>query len=153
MKLKGKKKKKQLCLKLNLDNTFDEVALPRENAQIKDGTNNVTMQPACIFVERKKPRFRARRRIILFVEGTARALKFKNVEIDPKDPAKGQKPQLDDPQPFWTQGDAAQFVEKKIAESLEKRKPMTWGQVIILFVMMAVNLGIMLWIASGLRLF
>lgn len=139
----GKNKKKQRSLRLNLDGTFDEMRLSREAGVVKDGSNEVNMQPACVFTENKKPFWRAARKIILFVEGTTKALKFKNVSTDPKKEVLG----MDDFCPFWTVREAKQFVEKETAKSLEKFKPMTWAQYIIILIPILATLGIVIKIA------
>ena len=134
------KTQKQRCIRLNLDGTFDEIMLPRDKGIIRDGEDRINMQPACVFSERKKRGFfRTRRRIVLFVQGTANALKFKNVEITKSDGSKEPTQTIEDLNPFWTMGEAAQFVEKKIAESLDEHKPMTWIQFIILLVPLAIT--------------
>jgi len=139
-----KKMKKQRVLCLNLDGTFDEKKLKRDAGIVYDGKNEVMMQPACVFTERnKRSLFRGRRKIVLFVEGTRRALKFRYV----KDKDGKEKIELEDPQPFWTMREAKEFVAKETAKSLVKHKPMTWMQFVIILVPVLITLGIVVKLA------
>lgn len=132
MKKKAKRKqKKQRAIRLNLDGTFDEKKFKRDGGKLQDGSNEVLFQPACVFTENKKRgALRGKRKLLLFVEGTRQALKFQAV----KDKAGKVKLVMKDPLPFWTMGEAAEFVDKKVTESLMRHKPMTWAQFIILLV-------------------
>jgi hypothetical protein len=130
-------KKKQRAIRLNLDGTFDEIKLPRDAGKVKDGKNEVMMQPACVFTEKKTSILKSKRKIILFVEGTTKALKFKNVSTDPKQ----EKLRMEDFNPYWTIGEAKQFVEKETAKSLEKHKPMTWAQFVIILIPVLITAG------------
>lgn len=140
--MKGKnKKEKQRVLVLNLDRTFEEKTLPREGGQIEDKQGaKVNFSPDCVFDEKDKKRLRKKRKLVLFVEGTTQALKFKETK-DPTDP-ENPKLQLDDLNPFWTVRQAKEFVDKQITESLEQHKPMTWLQYIIMLAVMVIILGV-----------
>lgn len=129
--------------KLNLDRTFEEVKLKVASGKITDGKNVVLFEPACVFHERKKPFFRARRKIVLFVDGTRKALKFKSVV----DTDKKESLSMEDLNPFWTMGESAEFVDKEITKSLMKHKPMTWAQFVIVLIPVLVTLGIVVKLA------
>lgn len=149
MKIK-RQKIKQRVIKLNLDNTFDETTLTREGGKITDNGGTVIFTPRHVFVERKKRPLKARRRIVIFAEGTREPLKFKEVELPKGEVDETGKPKLkmDDINPYWTQGEAKEFVNKETADSLKKHKPMTWAQFIILLIPIVVCLLILLKIAS-----
>jgi len=129
--------------KLNLDRTFEEVKLKVASGKITDGKNVVLFEPACVFHERNKPFFRARRKIVLFVDGARNALKFKPVP-DAKDK---ESLTMDDFNPFWTMGESAEFVDKEITKSLMKHKPMTWAQFVIVLIPVLITLGIVVKLA------
>lgn len=132
MRKKGKHKAKKLrAIRLNLDGTFDERKFKRDGAKLFDGSNEVLFNPASIFTENKRLGIlRPKRRMLLFVEGTRQALKFKYT----KEKGKTAKPSMDDPNPYWTMGEAAEFVDKKVTESLMRHKPMTWAQFVIILI-------------------
>lgn len=128
-----KTKKKTRVLKLYLDKTFEECKKPYEVGKIKDDKNEIFFSPECVFIERKRQNpLKAKRKIILYVEGTRKALRFKETP-DPEDLMKKQKV-LEDPNPFWTMRESAEFVDKQISSSLEEHKPLTWTQFLILAV-------------------
>jgi hypothetical protein len=133
----GKKKtKKQLGIRLNLDRTFEFVKGKRDGGKFEDkDKNKVRFSPDSVFYERK-PRFlRGRRKVILYVEGLPKALKFKETDVK-----EGKKTSLENPNPHWTMKESQEFVDRQIAESLEDQKPLTWLQFFILAVPVVVTL-------------
>ena len=141
-----KKQKKQRVLKLGLDRTFEEIKLNREAGQIKDGEGTVMFEPAAVFDERNKRRFRKKRKLVIYVEGTTEALKFKPItdaEGKPELDAQGNpKLGMDDFNPFWTVRQSKEFVARQVADTLEQHKPMTWTQFILFFALLAIILGV-----------
>lgn len=137
---------KQRCIKINLDNTFEELTLKRDGAIVKEGKNEIIIEPRNVYTEKKKGRLgflKKARKIILFVENTRYALKFK--EWNPPQPNKdGKIPESpNDLVPFWNMGEAQEFVDKKVTESLEKYKSMSWLQVLIVGAIGVVNLALL----------
>lgn len=146
MKKIKKQKKKQRVIKLNLDNTFEEKVLTRQGGKIDDGGGTVIFTPRNVFIEKKKRGFfKKQRRLVIYAEGTRNALKFKEVE---KLPDGKSKLEMDDLNPFWTQGEAAEFVHKETADSLKSHKPLTWSQFIIILIPTIICLGLLFKIGS-----
>lgn len=116
--------KKQRAIKLNLNRTFEEKKFPCDRNIIKDGKNEALFEPACVFTEEKRKFLKIfggkARNLIFFVEGARNALRFGET--------------TDKMNPFWTMEEAEEFIEKEIAKSLAKYKPMTWGQFIIVLI-------------------
>lgn len=144
MKKLKQKTRKQRAIRLNLDNTFDEIKIDREMGKLNDGQSKMIFTPAHVFVERKKPMFKNRRRIIIYPEGGTKPIKFKEVTI----PDGKKAAELDDVVPFWTQAEAREFVHKETTDSLKKHKPMSWAQFIIILIPCIIILGVVLKIAS-----
>lgn len=128
-------------MKLFLDNTFEDVRLAFERNKLHDGSDRPMFEPICIFQERKPRRvfWRKPRRLIFLVDGATNALKF----------AKADESML----PFWTKGEAKEFVNVEIAKSLTRFKPMTWGQFIIILIPVLIGLGILIKIAMSIGAF
>lgn len=140
------RKNKQRVLRLNLDKTFDEIKLSRENGQVKDGDNKVLMQPADVFTERKSPMYRGKRRIVLYVEGTQKPIRFKTVKVNDGK----EKAEVEDMNPFWTVGEAKEFVNKTTTDSLRKNKPFTNMQVAVMAILLIIVIGLQIYsIATG----
>lgn len=134
---------KQEVIQLNLDNTCDFLKLNRDGGKLKDGTTTtVDAPPMCTFTENKGHFWRRPRKIVLYVQGTTKALKFKAVNVDDK-----TKLEMDDMNPYWTQKEAREFVAKEVAEARKKHKPMTWGQFILLAIPVVVILVLVLKVA------
>jgi len=123
---------KQRAIKLNLNRTFVEKDFPSDVGQLKAGKHDkVAFTPACVFSEEKTkfmgfiPRFwKGARNLIFFVDGAKNAMKFSKV--------------TDKMMPFWTKKEADEYIKKQIAKARLKFKPLTWGQVILLAVLLIV---------------
>lgn len=119
--------KKQRAIKLNLNRTFEEKTYPCDRNKVKVGKKEtVTFEPACVFSEEKsKLRFWKRaRHLIVFVDGAKNALKFSEV--------------TDEMMPFWTVKEVTELVNKLVAKARLKFKPMTWGQVILIAILLII---------------
>jgi len=133
---------KQRAIKLNLDRTFEEKNYPRDVNKIKVGKkDNVAFEPACVFSERKKkkwkfiPRFwSGTRNLILFVDGAKNALKFSKV--------------TEEMMPLWTKKEASEHVKKQIAKARLKFSPITWGKTILIVVLIIIVILIQLYSMS-----
>lgn len=133
------KKKKQRVLKLNLDRTFEETKIERDGGKLKDGNNTINFEPSAVFDEKKKRHWwQSKRKLVLYVENTTKALKFKDV---PNTEGKA-KLAMDDFNPFWTMKEAKEFVERQVAEAIKERKPMTMWQFIAFIALLVIILGV-----------
>lgn len=140
-KKKVKKLGKQRAIKLNLNRTFEEKKFGCDRNIVKDGNNNVTFEPSCVFSEKKRklfgliPRFwKGSRNLILFVDGAVNALKFGEVK--------------EEMNPFWTQKEERELVKREMKKSLAKHKPMSWMQFIIILIPIGICLILLLKMAT-----
>lgn len=74
------------------------------------------------------------RHLIFFVDGAMEALGFSEVS--------------DVMQTLWTKKEATEHVKKQIAKARLKMKPMTWGQVILLALLLIIVIAIELYSLS-----
>jgi len=115
-----------------LNRTFVEKNFPSDVGVIKAGkSDKVRFTPACVFSEEKTkfmgfiPRFwKGARNLILFVDGAVNAVEFSKVTTKLM--------------PYWTKKEADEYIKKQIAKARLKFKPLTWGQVILLAVLLIV---------------
>jgi len=124
---------KTKCLKVYLNNTYDEKAFSFKESVIKDGKNKVKFTPLCVLRE-NKPRkifWRSARSLILFVEGAMSALHFTEAS--------------DKMQTHWGKDESRLFVKKMVALASVEVKPLkTWQfLVIMLMLAMAIIIGVM----------
>lgn len=123
---------KQRCIKLYLNNTFDDKNFKIKGLNIIDGKDTVGFLPICKFLE-NKPRgrfWRGRKTLILFVDDALQALKF------------GEP--TDEMQLAWGKSEAREFVFKLNALAEVALKPIkTWQfAVIMIFLMILTIIGI-----------
>lgn len=126
---------KQRVCKINLNRTFEEKTVDVDANQLKVGKEDeVTFFPSNVFTEAKKSRlkfWRGNRSLVFFVDGAVKALSFSEV--------------TDLMQTLWTKKEATEHTKKQVAKARVKFKPMTWGQVILLAVLIIVLIVINLY--------
>ena len=124
---------KTKCIKVYLNNTYDDKAFKFKESIIKDGKNAVNFTPLCVLRE-NKPRkifWRSARSLILFVEGAMSALHFTEAS--------------EDMQTHWGKDESRLFVKKLVALASVEVKPLkTWQFLVIMMMLaMAIIIGVM----------
>lgn len=125
---------KTRVIELFLDNTYEDKKIKYDGNKLKPRKDDdINFEPICVFQERKKKGLfswlRGRKSLILYVNGTLKALRFSKV--------------TDELQALWSKNESKEFVHKEVAKAHEEQKPMTWIQ---FFVLLAVNVGTLLFI-------
>ena len=134
------RKHKNRVIKLNLDKTYEDEKKVCEKGIIDwNKEKHPEYEPDAVFRPLHDGRIFKKPQLILFGEGCSDAYKF-----DKK--TKGL-------QTHWTEAEAQRVQEKQLALSIEKQKPFTWGQVILLAVPIILNLILMIAIANRLGIF
>lgn len=126
---------KQRVIELYLNNTFEEKKISYDVNKLKPRKKDeVEFEPICVFHERKKRFLRKPRKLVLYVNGAKKALRFAKV--------------TDEMQTLWTKEEATEHVHKEMSKAHEARHPMTmweFGVIIaILMVIILVNIKIAL---------
>jgi len=117
---------------LRLNRRFKEANFKTDQNNIHYEGKKTKFEPYCVFSE-EKPRYkfwRGARQIVLFVDGCAKALRFKEA--------------TEDLVAFMTQKEARNFVDCEIKQSLEQYKPMKWSQVILLAIPIFVTMFVVI---------
>ncbi len=134
------RKPKNRVIKLNLDKTYEEAMTVCEEGKIDwSKKKKPEYEPDAVFRPQHRGRLFRKPQLILFGEGCSEAYKF-----DKK--TKGL-------QTHWTEEEAQRVQEKQLALSIEKYKPFTWGQVILLAVPTFITLFLAVVIANRVGIF
>ncbi len=131
-------RKRQRAIKLFHNKTFVEKKYKTDRNSLKDGDNDCEYEPSMVFDEVGVSRWkcwRAKRRLVLFVDGATKALNFGKTTEEMK--------------PFNTQGDLKKLVRREMKKSLAEHKPMKWSQFILLMIPIVVILLLLLNLTFG----
>jgi len=119
---------KQRAIKLNVNRTFEEKTYPVDANNMKVGKDDdVKFLPENVFSEVGVSRFKfwkKARALVIFVDGQTKALAF----------SKATKAM----QTLWTKKEATEHTKKQVAKARLKMKPMTWGQVILIALLLII---------------
>jgi len=123
---------KQRAIRLYLDETFDEKTYSRDVNKVKVGKDDeVRFTPKKVFKEVGISRFKfwkQPRHLIFFVDGAMEALGFSKVTKNM--------------QVLWTKKEATEHTKKQVAKARLKMKPMTWGQVILIAILLIIVIAL-----------
>jgi len=117
---------KTKCIKVYVNNTYDEKNFGFMESVIKDGKNKVNFTPLCVLRE-NKPRkifWRSARSLILFVEGAMTALHFTEA--------------TEGMQTHWGKNESRLFVKKLVALASVEVKPLKTWQFLVIMMMLAI---------------
>jgi hypothetical protein len=135
-----KRKRKNRVIKLNLDKTYEDERKPCERGVIEwSKDKKPEYEHEAVFKPLHEGRIFKKPQLILFGEGCVNAYKFDKT-------MKGL-------QTHWSEDEAQRVQEKQLALSIEKQKPFTWGQVILLAVPIFLNLILMVAMCNRLGIF
>jgi len=119
---------KQRAIKLSVNKTFEEKTYSIDANQMKVGKDDtVRFLPENVFGEVGISRFKfwkKARSLVIFVDGQTKALAF----------SKATKAM----QTLWTKKEATEHTKKQVAKARLKMKPMTWGQVILIALLLII---------------